>query len=131
MSSSQPSSSQPSSSQPKPSPFSVRPLQPPNDRKPKTLAEFITRINAQPGGFRNVRQADLQKQVDEKKQKENADDNGDIQMYDGAADEEEEPESDATKDLTAARNEVLHNIEYGSLCQFGHAACCLWLTHWY
>lgn len=116
-----------SSSQSKPVSFSIRPLQPPNDRKPKNLSEFIARINAQtPGGFRNVRQADLQKQIDDKKQKQNEDDNGDIQMYDGAADEEEEAESDATKDLTAARNEVLHNIEYGSLClcQFGHAAVC-------
>lgn len=95
--------------------FSVRPLQPLNDRRPKNLSEFISRVNAQAGGFRNVRQDELQKQVEEKRQKLHHDGNDDdVHMYDGTADEEDEQaDSDSeTKDLTAARNNMLRNIEY-------------------
>lgn len=98
-----------------PNPFSIRPIKAPSDRKPKNLPEFIARINSShPGGFRCVSQAALQKEVEERKQKQNADpDTTDALMGEGEGDgSEEEPEAEAVKDVRAARDEVLRNIEY-------------------
>ncbi|OIW30559.1 hypothetical protein CONLIGDRAFT_283804 [Coniochaeta ligniaria NRRL 30616] len=93
------------------SPFSIRPIKAPGDRKPKTLAEFIARINAtHPGGFRALNEADVKKHIKEKGQKQNGEsDSVDVHMDDGAG-SEEEADTEAVMDLGAARNEVLRNI---------------------
>lgn len=91
-------------------PFSIRPIKAPSDRKPKTLAEFIARVNAtHPGGFRSLSETDVKKQIEEKEQRRQDGDNADVHMDDGAA-SEEEADADTIKDLGAARNEVLRNI---------------------
>lgn len=88
-----------------PPPLSLRPF-PVADQKPKNLAEFIARVNAQPGGFRAVTEAKLREEL---KNSESSD---------GAADEDEDMSSDAgpenevaEKDPNVARMEVLKNIE--------------------
>lgn len=94
------------------SPFSIRPIKAPGDRKPKNLAEFIARVNAsRPGGFRTLDEADLRKQIEERKQNQNAGaDTTDVHMEDGAG-SEDEAETDVVKDLTVARMEVLQGIQ--------------------
>lgn len=90
------------------SPFSIRPIKAPSDRKPKTLVEFIARVNAtHPGGFRGLSETDVKRQIEEKKHQQNGD--ADTHMDDGAA-SEEDADTDTVKDLGAARNEVLRNI---------------------
>lgn len=88
-----------------PPPLSLRPF-PVADQKPKNLAEFIARVNAQPGGFRAVTEAKLREEL---KNSESSD---------GAADEDEDMSSDAgpenevaEKDPNVARMEVLKNID--------------------
>lgn len=44
--------------------FALSPL-PVGDRRPKTIAEFIARVNAERGGFRNVTQDSLQKEIED------------------------------------------------------------------
>jgi mediator of RNA polymerase II transcription subunit 17 len=96
-----------------PSPFSIRPIKAPGDRKPKSLAEFIARVNAtHPGGFRALNQADVKKQIEENKKKQHGDaDSPDVHMDDGAG-SEEEADAEAGKDLGAAKMEMLRNISY-------------------
>ncbi|RFU80481.1 rna polymerase ii mediator complex component srb4 [Trichoderma arundinaceum] len=85
-------------------PLSLRPF-PVADQKPKNLAEFIARVNAQPGGFRSVTEDKLREEL---KNSESSD---------GAADHEEDMseaggESEvAEKDPNVARMEVLKNID--------------------
>lgn len=98
------------------SPFSIRPIKSPGDRKPKTLAEFIARVNAtHPGGFRALNQADVKRQIEEKETKHDGEtDSPDVQMEDGVARSEEEGDTEASKDMGAARMEVLRNISYAT-----------------
>ncbi|CAN8100347.1 unnamed protein product [Discula destructiva] len=44
--------------------FALSPL-PVGDRRPKTIADFIARVNAERGGFRNVTQNSLQKEIED------------------------------------------------------------------
>lgn len=44
--------------------FALPPL-PVGDRRPKSIAEFIARVNAERGGFRNVTQDSLQKEIED------------------------------------------------------------------
>lgn len=95
------------------SPLSIRPIKPAGDRKPKTLAEFIARVNAtHPGGFRALNQADVKKQIEEEGRKQHGGTHSpDVQMEDGPL-SEEEGDAEANKDLGAARMEVLRSISY-------------------
>lgn len=85
-------------------PLSLRPF-PVADKQPKGLADFIARVNAQPGGFRAVTETKLQQQV------------AAGQVSDGAPDDvavEDVPDDGddaAADDPAAARLEVLRNIE--------------------
>lgn len=87
-------------------PLSLRPF-PVADKAPKNLAEFIARVNTQPGGFRDVSESKLQ---DEIKSRENVNggdsDQDDVDMSDGGGVDDE-----PVKDVAAARMEVLKNIE--------------------
>lgn len=44
--------------------FALPPL-PVGDRKPKSIADFIARVNAERGGFRNVTQDSLDKEIED------------------------------------------------------------------
>jgi mediator of RNA polymerase II transcription subunit 17 len=84
-----------------PPPFSIRPIKPPGDRKPKTIAEFITRVNTtRPGGFRALKQT-------KKTQDVKAD--TDVRM-DDAAGSEEEADTEPVKDPKTARDEIAKGI---------------------
>ena len=85
--------------------LSVRPA-PIADRKPKNLAEFIARVNAQPGGFRALDADQIRTEIEARKgQRE--DDNA----IESSSSDEEDDDEDAPKDLNAIRMEVLKNIE--------------------
>ncbi|KAI0427764.1 subunit 17 of mediator complex-domain-containing protein [Xylaria sp. FL1042] len=93
-------------------PFSLRPW-PTGDKKPQNLAEFIARVNAQPGGFRDLNEAELRREIESKQQGTLEDDDVD------GSDEEDEVEdeggaADEAKGKTAivAREEFLRNIEF-------------------
>lgn len=103
------------------SPFSIRPIKASGDRRPKTLADFIARVNAtHPGGFRALNQADVKRQIEERAKKQHGDaDTPDVHMEDGAG-SDEEADAEATKDLGAARMEVLRNISYATLSSRFH-----------
>ncbi|KAI0475836.1 subunit 17 of mediator complex-domain-containing protein [Xylariaceae sp. FL0804] len=87
------------------SPFSLRPW-PVGDKKPKTLAEFIARVNAQPGGFRSIDEAKLRAQI-----REEEEDAMDVDGEQGSSDSEEEADTDSSRGIIATREEVLKNIE--------------------
>ncbi|KAI5464048.1 subunit 17 of mediator complex-domain-containing protein [Mariannaea sp. PMI_226] len=89
-------------------PLSLRP-HPVADNKPKNLAEFINRVNAQPGGFRSLSETKLR---EEAAASAGTKQNGelmeeDVDMSDGVVADEE----DAAKDPNEARMEVLRNID--------------------
>lgn len=90
-------------------PLSLRPY-PVADKKPKNLAEFITRVNAQPGGFRSVTEASLTEEINAREERAS---NGIVEDEDeDMSDVDEEGEDDATwKDPQLAKMEVLRNIE--------------------
>lgn len=87
-------------------PFSLRPT-PAGDRKPKNLAEFIARVNGGGGGgFRNVREDDLRKELEA--QKNGIADSTNADMADVS---DNENETEPAGDARAARDEILRNIE--------------------
>lgn len=87
--------------------LSLRPF-PISDTKPKSLADFITRINSQPGGFRDV---DEDKLRQEQLAQQHALDGEDVDMSD-VEEDAEEGDGTGTQDLMQSRMEVLQNIEY-------------------
>ncbi|KAM3508173.1 hypothetical protein MY11210_006835 [Beauveria gryllotalpidicola] len=103
-------------------PLSMRPF-PVADKSPKSLADFIARVNALPGGFRSVTETSLEEELDARRDGtttggggEDAAHHDDVDMSDDAnADDEEDDEEDtAAKDPMTARMEVLKNIDIAS-----------------
>ncbi|KAM5346788.1 hypothetical protein ACJ41O_009793 [Fusarium nematophilum] len=93
-------------------PLSLRP-HPVADRKPKNIAEFIARVNAEPGGFRSLSEAKLRDEI-AARQATNGDAlDRDVDMADSGQDEEEDQEDDQdeARDAQEARMEVLKNID--------------------
>lgn len=90
-------------------PLSLRPI-PVSDQKPKNLAEFIARINAQPDGFRGISETKLRVEAAniENGHLPSTEDH-DVDMSDGEGDEDQDSSS---VDPMQARMEVLKNIEY-------------------
>ncbi|KAG5942798.1 hypothetical protein E4U60_007127 [Claviceps pazoutovae] len=90
-------------------PLSLRPF-PVADRAPKNLAEFISRVNAQPGGFRDLTEEKLRDEIRSRDGLGLAPDSDpeDVDMSDAGNEE------DQAKDPSLARNEVLKNIEIAS-----------------
>ncbi|KAK3693602.1 subunit 17 of mediator complex-domain-containing protein [Podospora appendiculata] len=87
------------------SPLTLQP-RPPRNRGPQTVAEFIQRINAEPGGFRRLNEADLQVPEAVTARSDGTGDDHDVEMAD-IADPDNAPKS---KDIVAARHELLGNI---------------------
>ncbi|KAI1392537.1 subunit 17 of mediator complex-domain-containing protein [Hypoxylon trugodes] len=88
-------------------PFSLRPW-PIGDKKPKNLGEFIARVNAECGGFRNVTEAKLREEIA-------AGEIGTIDTQEPEEEDEEDEEevdTDKTKYAVGAREEFLKNIEF-------------------
>ncbi|KAI1408218.1 subunit 17 of mediator complex-domain-containing protein [Hypoxylon sp. FL1857] len=88
------------------SPFSLRPW-PIGDKQPKNLGEFIARVNAERGGFRNLTEAKLREEIA-------AQENGHIEtdeVSESSEEEGEEADPDKAKNVMAAREEFLKNIE--------------------
>ncbi|KAK1992148.1 RNA polymerase II mediator complex component SRB4 [Colletotrichum falcatum] len=85
-------------------PFSSLHPVPTGGRKPKSLGEFIARVQSE-RGFRNVTEESLKDEVENQKNGDAEVKDQDTAMSDGNADEEEPP------DAAAARMEVLRNID--------------------
>lgn len=95
-------------------PLSLRPF-PIANREPKDLAEFIARVNTQPGGFRALSVQKLRDEIVARDSPNAADsdqDDGDVSDGGGGGGNEEEP----ARDPILARAEVLKNIEYEVPC---------------
>ncbi|KAH6648771.1 subunit 17 of mediator complex-domain-containing protein [Truncatella angustata] len=91
------------------SPFSLRPW-PTGDKKPKSLGEFITRVNAERGGFRNVTEAELREEVQAKDEGRM---DGSNSSPDGEADSDDDAaDGEKPKTIIEAREEFLRNIEF-------------------
>ena len=88
-------------------PFTLQPRPAPS-RGPQSIAEFIQRVNAEPGGFRALNEGDLKREI-EANARQNDDNRDDDVEMEGAASEAESDVSEA-KDVTAAREELLRTI---------------------
>ncbi|KAI0125289.1 RNA polymerase II mediator complex component SRB4 [Xylariales sp. AK1849] len=90
------------------SPFSLRPW-PTGDKKPKNLGEFIARVNAERGGFRNVTEVQLREEIQLK-------DEGRLEVStsspEGDSESEDEDDVGKTSTIITAREEFLKNIEF-------------------
>ncbi|KAG6033091.1 hypothetical protein E4U41_007007 [Claviceps citrina] len=90
-------------------PLSLRPF-PVADKAPKNLAEFIARVNTQPGGFRLVTEERLRDEIRSRNMPPAGDsDPEDVDMSDAGNDAD-----DQDRDPSLARMEVLKNIEIAS-----------------
>ncbi|KAK0729995.1 subunit 17 of mediator complex-domain-containing protein [Lasiosphaeris hirsuta] len=74
---------------------------PPPNRGPKSIAEFIQRVNAEPGGFRALNQGELRRQIEAKNKPDGDVDMDDVPEVDNAA---------KARELITARDELLKNI---------------------
>ncbi|OTB07456.1 hypothetical protein M426DRAFT_8825 [Hypoxylon sp. CI-4A] len=87
-------------------PFTFR-CWPVGDKGPKDMGEFITRINAERGGFRNVVQADLRQEISVEET--------DVMDVDEASDSEDDDsealEADKSYSAINAREELLMDLE--------------------
>ncbi|KAF9781058.1 hypothetical protein IL306_014254 [Fusarium sp. DS 682] len=91
-------------------PLSLRPA-PVADRKPQNIAEFITRANAQPGGFRAISEAKLREEL-ALEDAENSDAlDKDVDMADADEDDDDDDDQDAPRDLQEVRMEMLKNLD--------------------
>jgi hypothetical protein len=83
-------------------PFGLRPW-PQGDRKPKNLAEFISRINIERKGFRNVTEESLRAEIAAQQGEETGKD---------AEDEEANEDEDEEKDIRVVRDQMLRDAEF-------------------
>lgn len=92
-------------------PLAIRPL-PAGNKKPKTLGEFIARVNAEGSSFRNLTEEGLRLEIEaQEKHGIDANDTEMTDALDGDEDEGKAPQSTKVEDLVAARQEVLRNVE--------------------
>jgi mediator of RNA polymerase II transcription subunit 17, fungi type len=79
----------------------------PNDAT--ALPTLIQRINLERGGFVNISEESLQQEIAQAEA-------GDSGECNGSSDEEEAEEPDRAKELMAAREEMVGQIEYAASC---------------
>ncbi|KAI8948090.1 subunit 17 of mediator complex-domain-containing protein [Xylaria longipes] len=96
-------------------PFSLRPW-PTRDKRPKNLAEFIARVNQEPGGFRKLNETELRQRIQERQQPKQQD-KQEILEDDGmdiseGEDDDDEGEEAKGKTALVAREEFLKNIDF-------------------
>ena len=94
-------------------PLSLRPF-PVADKKPKTISDFIGRINTQSGGFRDVTEAKLRDEIARQAHATvpNDDADDDVEMSDGEDEGEEDEADEEEVDPLQAREQVLREIEF-------------------
>ncbi|KAK6086058.1 RNA polymerase II mediator complex component SRB4 [Seiridium cupressi] len=90
------------------SPFSLRPW-PTGDKKPKHLGEFIARVNAERGGFRNVTEVDLRQDIQAKDEGRL---NSSNSSPEGDSESDDEADGNKSKTIIEAREEFLRNIDF-------------------
>jgi mediator of RNA polymerase II transcription subunit 17 len=97
-------------------PLSLRP-NPVADRRPKNIADFIARVNAQPGGFRALSEDKLREEIAARDAANgDAAEDKDVHMAETGQDEDDEDEDqEAERDPQEVRMEVLRNIEQVNL----------------
>lgn len=96
------------------SPFALRPLPlPQSDRKPTNLADFIARVNADKGGFRNVTEESLRKELDA--EANDVLESKEVDMLTGESEVDADAEQISLEDFHEAVNEVRRNAEYDLL----------------
>ncbi|CAJ0547816.1 Ff.00g045700.m01.CDS01 [Fusarium sp. VM40] len=89
-------------------PLSLRP-NPVADRKPQNIAEFIARVNAEPGGFRALSEAKLREEIAQENAANGDAQDKDADMADG--DEDDDDDQDAMSDPQEVRMEMLKNLD--------------------
>jgi mediator of RNA polymerase II transcription subunit 17 len=95
--------------------FALRPLPlPQSERKPANLAEFIARVNTDKGGFRNVTEESLRKELEA--EANDVVESKEVDMLNGESDVDGDAESQITfEEFHEAFNEVRRNVEYDLL----------------
>ncbi len=91
-------------SRPQPSPLRPQPM---GDRRPKSIAEFIERVKAERGGFRNVTEESLRQEMEAEY---GLAEPSDVEMT-GGSDGAEAPPATTIEDIRGARDNVLKNVE--------------------
>lgn len=86
-------------------PFTLQPRSV-EQRGPQSISEFIQRVNAEPGGFRALNSAEISREIEARKNNVNRDEDLDM----GVAPSEAESDEAETKDVIAAREELLRTI---------------------
>lgn len=91
--------------------FALRPLPlPQSERKPANLAEFIARVNADKGGFRNVTEESLRKELEA--EANDVVESKEVDMLNGESDVDGDAESQITfEEFHEAFNEVRRNVD--------------------
>ncbi|RSL47714.1 hypothetical protein CEP54_013266 [Fusarium duplospermum] len=96
-------------------PLSLRP-NPVADRRPKNIADFIARVNAQPGGFRALSEDKLREEIAARDAANGDAEDKDVDMAGAGQDEDDEDEDqEAERDPQEVRMDVLRNIEQVNL----------------
>ena len=90
------------------------------DKKPKTISEFIARMNSERGGFRNITEESLTKEAEE--EENGVAEDPDTAMASGSEDEDA-AQPTTVEDIRKARDEVMRAIEWAgaSPCSTGDA----------
>ncbi|RSL51831.1 hypothetical protein CEP53_008294 [Fusarium sp. AF-6] len=96
-------------------PLSLRP-NPVADRRPKNIADFIARVNAQPGGFRALSEDKLREEIAARDAVNGDAEDKDVDMAGTGQDEDDEDEDqEVERDPQEVRMDVLRNIEQVNL----------------
>lgn len=96
------------------SPFALRPLHlPQSDRKPASIGDFIARVNADKGGFRNVTEDGLRKVLEA--EANNVMESKEVDMLNGESEVDAVAEQVSLEEYHEAISEVRRNAEYDPL----------------
>lgn len=96
------------------SPFALRPLPlPQNERKPANIADFIARVNADKGGFRNVTEENLRKELEAGAS--DVVESKEVDMINSESEMGADAEQLSVEEFHEAVNEVRRNAEYDHL----------------
>lgn len=96
------------------SPFALRPLPlPQSERKPASIADFIARVNADKGGFRNLSEEGLRKQLET--ETNDVVESKEVDMLKAESEVDGDAEQLSIDDFNQAVNVVRKNAEYDHL----------------
>lgn len=89
--------------------FALNPL-PLGNRGPKNLSEFIQRVNAERGGFRNITEDGLREEAEA--ERNGVVESKEVDMISGKSEDEESADQIGPEEFGAAVNEVYQQAEY-------------------